>query len=235
MDKVAAVHVGTLPVYTFVALAHAPDVSTDGRRFAVDIKAKVMRMDVKDLPTFSFLGQQQEDKSSNAEASGSKQSAAPGSSALGGDATAKNAPAPASTWKCDLCGLQSKGTDKCDICDAPKPKNAMATTSGSTSGFTGWGSTAKPPPATPSDGAWKCDLCGLMSKAGSLKCDVCEAPKPGAVPAATTASTGFTGWGAGVTIKKPKVAEQEGAWTCGTCGCVSSPGSVKCDVCETPK
>lgn len=49
--------------------------------------------------------------------------------------------------------------------------------------------------------------------------------------AAVPPTTGFTGWGTGMT---PKTTTSD-TWQCSTCMCQSKATSTKCDVCETPK
>ncbi|GMK56349.1 hypothetical protein CspeluHIS016_0301890 [Cutaneotrichosporon spelunceum] len=156
---------------------------------------------------------------------------------------------PAGAWTCDVCMLQNTAadTDKCGVCEAPKPgakpKAAMPTPVApppAAASF-GFGSGFKPP-AKPA-GAWMCDVCMLQNTAADTeKCSVCEAPKPGAKAAAAAAaplvavptapSGGFNFAGAG--FKPP--AKAAGDWDCGVCS-LKNPASAidKCTICEAPR
>lgn len=103
------------------------------------------------------------------------------------------------------------------------------------SGFTGWGS-APGASAVKANDTWTCKECFLQSKATSIECDICEAPRPGHAPAVKPAAAtgGFTGWGASFT-PSAGTAAAGGDWTCSLCGCKSKATSTQCDVCETPK
>ena len=134
----------------------------------------------------------------------------------------------------------------------PLPETAVATASSSSqpaatntpsTGFTGWGATAKP---SNSSATWTCNSCLLQSKASSTECDVCEAPRP--VPASTKtpppvqapppvvpAASGFTGWGANFGAAPAAKSGSDQDWTCSLCGCKSKATSQQCDVCETKR
>ncbi|BEI81023.1 hypothetical protein CcaverHIS002_0201830 [Cutaneotrichosporon cavernicola] len=152
--------------------------------------------------------------------------------------------APAGTWTCDMCMLQNTAadTEKCGVCEAPKPGAKPKATapaampSAPSGGFGGFG--FKPP--AKAAGAWTCDVCMLQNTAADAeKCSVCEAPKPGAkaaapapsaLPSAPSGSFNFAGAGF-----KPaeKVA---GEWDCDVCS-LKNPASAtdKCTICEAPK
>jgi hypothetical protein len=104
-------------------------------------------------------------------------------------------------WKCDTCDLQnpSTATEKCTICETPKPgaKPAPAAVPAAlpTPPATGFSFGAKP--AAPASGGfsfgakptpanqWKCSTCDLLNPSTATeKCTICETPKPGAKPAA---------------------------------------------------
>jgi hypothetical protein len=131
-------------------------------------------------------------------------------------------------------------TEKCSVCEAPKPGAKAAAPAAPSSlpaapsgGFNFAGSGFKPP--AKAAGEWDCDMCSLKNPASATeKCTICEAPKPGAKPAAAkpapmpTAPTGGFNFGA-----KPAPA---GEWTCDTC-MLKNPATAtdKCTVCEAPK
>ncbi|KAJ9119570.1 hypothetical protein QFC22_003279 [Naganishia vaughanmartiniae] len=55
---------------------------------------------------------------------------------------------------------------------------------------------------------------------------------PTATPADLPTSTGFTGWGSGMT---PQAGKSNDMWECSTCLCKSPSTSTKCDVCTEPR
>jgi hypothetical protein len=99
-----------------------------------------------------------------------------------------------------------------------------------TTGFTGWGA-GMTPQAGKSNDMWQCSTCMCKSASTSTKCDVCGEPKPSVKVVPSTASVGFTGWGAGI-LPPPTSTDK---WECSTCLCKSADTSTKCDVCETPR
>jgi len=158
-------------------------------------------------------------------------------------------PAAAGEWECTTCMLKnaSTATEKCMVCEAPKPgaapKAAAPPAALPTPPSGGFSFGAKPAStSTPSGfsfGAkpaatsqWTCDTCMLKNPdSAKEKCTVCEAPRPGAAapPAAMPAppSGGFS-FGA-----KPAVA---GEWECKTCMLKNpSTATEKCTVCEEPR
>jgi hypothetical protein len=80
-------------------------------------------------------------------------------------------------WTCSLCSCKSKASSqKCDVCEADRPKSVSATTAAPVTGFSGWGAGAMLPKAG-SVGEWTCGMCGCKSKASSKDCEVCESPR----------------------------------------------------------
>ncbi|WVR07672.1 hypothetical protein IAU60_004714 [Kwoniella sp. DSM 27419] len=145
-----------------------------------------------------------------------------------------SAPSASSEWTCNLCMLKNpaSATDKCTICEAPKPKptaSAAAPPSGSMFGFGA---------PKPGGNEWTCNTCMLKNPmTATEKCTICEAPKPQATTASAPASSGatfggFTGFGAGMGVKKA----EEGEWTCSTC-MLKNPASAKdkCTICESKR
>jgi hypothetical protein len=159
-------------------------------------------------------------------------------------------------WTCDTCMCTSDPGDKCTVCEADRPgSKAVTTTSSFTTTPLAFASptvksapqafdfaAAGMKPTGAGAGKWTCGTCMLTSDPGD-KCSICEADRPGSggggggaiptpvpVPAAKTAPAAFDWSAAG--MKTPAAAA--GAWTCGTCMCVSSPGST-CSVCGTDK
>ncbi|WWC91702.1 uncharacterized protein L201_006648 [Kwoniella dendrophila CBS 6074] len=141
---------------------------------------------------------------------------------------------PAKDWECGLCMLKNpaSATEKCTICEAPKPPTVPVSSSAPSFGFT--------PKATPaSTGAgkeWECSLCMLKNPASATeKCTICEAPKPAStsMPKPSTQNTfgGFTGFGSGF---QPQTSSNQ--WTCSVC-MLKNPDSAKdkCTVCEEPR
>ncbi|KAH7911057.1 hypothetical protein BJ138DRAFT_1007405 [Hygrophoropsis aurantiaca] len=115
----------------------------------------------------------------------------------------------------------------------------------STNGFNWTAAGAKPPTAV--GGNWMCDTCMLTNPDDAKeKCTICEAPRPGATPAASKSPAAAPSsvnppsapiqafdWGA-AGIKPPKSAS--GSWTCSTC-MLSNPATAteKCTICDTPR
>ncbi|CAK9782982.1 hypothetical protein CC85DRAFT_329080 [Cutaneotrichosporon oleaginosum] len=152
------------------------------------------------------------------------------------------------TWKCDVCMLKNTAanTEKCGVCEAPKPGAKAATASATPTAMPsapsgGFGGFTFKPPAKP-EGVWTCDVCMLQNTAAdTVKCSVCEAPKPGSKPAASTPAAsappaapfvGFDFGGAG--LKPP--AKSAGEWDCDVCS-LKNPATAteKCTICEAPK
>ena len=213
MDRIASIHPATLPLFTFVALAHAPDLSKALR----GVGSVIMNETDETLQKFSFLGELEEEK---------RDVDTPTTNGFKGhDSISKSlsTKAPPAGWKCDLCGLVSSvGSVKCDICEAPKPGQSKPTTSSgppaplldSLAGvqpllhqclllhrplrlpvsLVGVQLQRRKPPG------WKCGTCGLVSSPSSVKCDICEAPKPTSLTnnGTTTSALSFAGWGSGL-------------------------------------
>lgn len=196
---------------------------------------------------------------------------------------------PAGEWTCSLCMLQNpaSATEKCSICEAPKPGaapavatkpismpappsvpaaggftfggkpvTAPATTTPAPGGFTGFGKPAAPKPAAAGGADWDCGLCMLKNPASATeKCSICEAPRPGATPSASSKPAappappsvpagGFSFGGSSSSSSaapkssfmfgKPPAAA--GEWECDTC-MLKNPATAteKCTVCEAPK
>jgi len=80
------------------------------------------------------------------------------------------------------------------------------------------------------DKAWDCDLCMLKNPATAKeKCQICEAPRPGAkasAPAAPAAPAAPT----------PAPADLNSDWSCSLC-MLNNPGTAKekCQICEAPR
>lgn len=167
-------------------------------------------------------------------------------------APSKSAAADAS-WTCDLCMLKNpaSATEKCTICEAPKPGAKAAAPSGPpappsvpSGAFSFGAKPAAPAPKLIADGEWTCDTCMLKNPgSASEKCTICEAPKPGAKAAAPSGppappsvpSGGFSFGAKPPSTSAPKLIT-DGDWTCDTC-MLKNPGSAKekCTICEAPK
>lgn len=95
-------------------------------------------------------------------------------------------------WTCDLCMLKnpSSATEKCTVCEAPKPgAKPAAPPSLPSVPSGGFSFGAKPSTSSaPSTGEqWTCDVCMLKNPSTAVEqCTICEAPKPGAPPAASS-------------------------------------------------
>ncbi|WRT70210.1 uncharacterized protein IL334_007205 [Kwoniella shivajii] len=146
--------------------------------------------------------------------------------------------APSTEWTCDLCMLKNPATatEKCEICETPKPdKSASAATATPSISF---GLTSNPNTASAS-GDWTCPLCMLQNPASATeKCTVCATLKPG--PITSTSGSGFggfSGFGQGQNpAEAQKKSGEDGEWTCSLC-MLNDPGSAKekCTVCKTSR
>ncbi|XP_068948570.1 nuclear pore complex protein Nup153 [Petaurus breviceps papuanus] len=161
------------------------------------------------------------------------------------------------TWQCDTCLVQNKGTDnKCVACQAAKvpPKDTakqtgMMTLSNSvrstlpTAGTFGFGDKFKP-----AVGTWDCDTCLVQNKAEATKCVACETPKPGTgvkqtltlpvasenavtvTPSSSSYTTATDTLGFGDKFKKPK-----DSWECLVCCVLNKGEDSKCVACMSEK
>jgi hypothetical protein len=135
-------------------------------------------------------------------------------------------------WTCGTCMLSNPpaATDKCTVCDAPRPGAASA------GGFN-WAAAGMKAPVKPAGESWTCGMCMLSNPATAMeKCIVCDAPRPGSASTSqkTASSVGGFNWAA-AGMKAP--SESAGSsWTCGTC-MLSNPATAtdKCSVCDTPR
>ena len=133
-------------------------------------------------------------------------------------------------WTCGTCMLANPATatDKCTVCDAPRP--GAASTSAAPPAFN-WSAAGMKKPSSGGD-QWTCGTCMLANPATATeKCTVCDAPRPGAASAAP-ASKEFNWSAAG--MKKPSSGGDQ--WTCGTC-MLANPATAtdKCTVCDAPR
>ncbi|OCF44644.1 hypothetical protein I317_01531 [Kwoniella heveanensis CBS 569] len=151
-----------------------------------------------------------------------------------------NAKASGAEWTCSLCMLKNpaSATEKCTVCENPKPAAAPAPAKVPPFTFGASASPSSSSGASASSGSpWTCSLCMLQNPASATeKCTICEAPKPKAASSTSTvpsaASTPFNGFGAGF---GPKKAEG-GQWTCSTC-MLQNPDSAKekCTICDAKR
>ncbi|KAI0343216.1 hypothetical protein BDW22DRAFT_1419894 [Trametopsis cervina] len=120
------------------------------------------------------------------------------------------------------------------------PGSSSTSSSKPTTGGFDWAAAGLKVPTKPAD-TWDCADCGLSNPSTALtKCQVCEAPKPGAskvssaqasAPIPPAAPVGGFNWAA-AGMKPPSAAA---GWKCSTC-MLDNPDSVnKCTVCETPR
>lgn len=80
-------------------------------------------------------------------------------------------------WKCSTCDLQNpaSATEKCTICEAPRPAVGAAATP-AVKGFDWAAAGMKPVNAK---AGWKCGTCDLQNPASATeKCAICESPRP---------------------------------------------------------
>lgn len=148
-----------------------------------------------------------------------------------GAAGAKKPSESGDQWTCDTCMLKNPATatEKCTICDAPRPGGAPKAAPKAFD-WSAAGMKAQPAAAT---GSWTCAQCMLQNpETAKEKCTICDAPRPGA-KAAAPAAKGFDWAAAGV---KAQSASPAGNWTCGTC-MLQNPDSAKekCTICDAPR
>ncbi|GJE91022.1 zf-RanBP domain-containing protein [Phanerochaete sordida] len=148
-----------------------------------------------------------------------------------GVAGAKKPAAAGDEWTCSMCMLKnpSAATEKCTICDAPRP-GAAPKAAPKSFDFAAAGMKAQP---ASSSSVWTCSTCMLQNPdSAKEKCTVCDAPRPGA-QATVPAAKGFD-WAAAGTKAPP--TSSAGTWSCGTC-MLSNPDSAteKCTVCDAPR
>lgn len=246
-DSALSVDKHALPFFTFT-------LSPLGSQPSDSAKAAAMRVPIDKLEKFTFAVQNSALPASYFSPPTAESSTVPPAPSVPSSSTftIPKKDAPSGQWTCGLCQLQNpaSATEKCTICEAPKPgakaaapapAPTMPPAAPATGGFNFAGSGFKPPASA--SGAWTCDTCMLQNTASDTeKCSVCEAPKPGAapkaaappavpsLPAAPTGGFNFAGAG----IKPP--AKSSGEWDCDTC-MLKNPASAteKCTVCEAPR
>ncbi|KAH8093783.1 hypothetical protein BXZ70DRAFT_897202 [Cristinia sonorae] len=79
----------------------------------------------------------------------------------------------ADQWQCSTCMLQNPASaaEKCNICDAPKPRPAPAAAKG---GFN-WAAAGLAKPKAANGANWTCGTCGLSNPASAVeKCTICD-------------------------------------------------------------
>ncbi|KAF9453580.1 hypothetical protein P691DRAFT_22528 [Macrolepiota fuliginosa MF-IS2] len=145
----------------------------------------------------------------------------------------KTPAAGASTeWTCGTCMLNNpaSATEKCTICDAPKagvepPKPAPSFN---------WGAAGMKPVTGPSNDGWTCSQCSLQNPVGAtVKCTICDAPKPGAATEPLQPAPSFNWGAAGM---KPMTGPADGEWSCSQCSLKNpSTATEKCMICDAPK
>lgn len=247
----------------------APKINGISRRSP---KEMAMKMEVKALPTFAFqvtatiIDPKHSDASAAAKAKPisalpafdlfkpvASTSTSPASSSSSGPSppvimTAAAAQKSTDAWECSLCMLKNPAsvTDKCTVCEAPRPgvsSPAPAAASSANSGPTPLTTAAA---ALKSADTWTCSLCMLKNPASATdKCTVCEAPRSGQEAAAspkpsktTTNTFGTSSSGSAATVFTTAAAAQKSqdSWTCSLC-MLKNPASAtdKCTVCENPR
>ncbi|XP_044783484.2 nuclear pore complex protein Nup153 isoform X7 [Bubalus bubalis] len=162
-----------------------------------------------------------------------------------------------SSWQCDTCLLQNKGTDnKCVACQATKllPKDsAKQTATGtpsksgkvtlSTPGTAGFGDKFKP-----AVGTWDCDTCLVQNKPEAIKCVACETPKPGTgvkrvltLPVASESAVTVAASSSSCTVTTgalgfaDKFKRPVGSWECPVCCVSNNAEDNKCVSCMSEK
>ncbi|KIL00760.1 hypothetical protein PAXRUDRAFT_129113 [Paxillus rubicundulus Ve08.2h10] len=153
-DEVLAMDVDELPKYTF---SSATTTTSPAGPSSLATRNIVLSMPASSLPAYEF-----------------KPVAVPVRVMNGFNWTAAGLKAPTAAgqkWRCKLCDLENPATatDKCTICDAPRPAP-----------------TASAAPAS----AWRCKLCELENPASSTdKCTICDAPRPASAASTAPASS----------------------------------------------
>lgn len=95
------------------------------------------------------------------------------------------------SWNCPicLCSNPSTATEKCSVCESPRPSLSKSASSIITNGISSdlptipplpaafnWEAAGLAPKAIPS-GVWTCGLCGLSNGEAESKCTVCDTPR----------------------------------------------------------
>ena len=167
---VLAKSVGELPTFTLTVIATRLDVSQLAKHKARSLpQAKLPTYDLKALSSPGAGPSSSANKAPAAAASASKgfNWAAAG--------MAKPTPKPEGSWACSICMCtnDAKATEKCAVCEAPRPGAPKAPTTGFN-----WGAAGMAKPKA-KEGAWTCSLCMCSNGAEvTEKCKVCEAPRP---------------------------------------------------------
>ncbi|EPS94541.1 hypothetical protein FOMPIDRAFT_1026147 [Fomitopsis schrenkii] len=162
---VLAKSVRELPTFTLTIIATHLDVS----QLAKD---KARTLPQAKLPTYDL-------KALSSPGAGPSKAPAASSSSKGfnWDAAgmAKPTPTPAGSWTCStcMCANDAKATEKCAVCEAPRPGAPKAPAAAFNWGAAG---IAKP---KAKEGSWTCSTCMCSNGAEvTEKCTVCEAPRP---------------------------------------------------------
>ncbi|XP_027731142.1 nuclear pore complex protein Nup153 isoform X2 [Vombatus ursinus] len=161
------------------------------------------------------------------------------------------------TWQCDTCLVQNKGTDnKCVACQAAKvPPKDTAKQTGTmtlsnsvrstlpTAGTFGFGDKFKP-----AVGTWDCDTCLVQNKPEATKCVACETPKPGTgvkqtltLPVASEHAVAVTPSSSSYTIATDtlgfgdKFKKSKDSWECLVCCVLNKGEDSKCVACMSEK
>ncbi|KAF8661285.1 hypothetical protein AX16_001384 [Volvariella volvacea WC 439] len=227
----------SLPVFKLAPPAPMLSASTEHTK----VKDEVMALAKASLPSFKFTlgnkangvattsaGSNESSKSNaplvtttdfNWDAAGMKQSSAP----AGGN------------WTCSTCMLSNPptATEKCTICDAPKPGSSLPSSSSKSGGFD-YAAAGMKTPSAPAEGNWTCSTCMLSNPPSATeKCTICDASKPKSSSSSSSTGGGFNWLAAG--MKAPS-APADGKWTCSTC-MLSNPATAKdkCTICDTPR
>ncbi|CAN8002106.1 unnamed protein product [Ixodes hexagonus] len=144
--------------------------------------------------------------------------------------TASGAAAPVGSSK----EVPRESGDKADGAEVSKPSAAplgmFATDMVSVRpNISRWSFEAKFKPAA---GSWSCSVCMINNAGSATKCAACETPKPGATPAAASATGSAQGApkGFGDLFKPPATS-----WECDTCMVHNEAKASRCCACETPR
>ncbi|KAJ7850052.1 hypothetical protein B0H14DRAFT_2764581 [Mycena olivaceomarginata] len=197
-----------LPSYVFSVLTNTPSTS-DAHTKARDA---ARRLDKSTLPVFDF------EAPASASVKGKEKEKAPVQGfnwAAAGAAPPKPAASAAGAWTCGTCMLSNgpEVTEKCAVCEAPRPDAPKAAPA--VKGFD-WGAAGAKPKAAGAAGAWTCGTCMLSNG-----------------PEVTEKSPAVKGFDWGAAGAKPKAAGATGAWTCGTCMLSNGPEVKDNAVCAT--
>ncbi|KAG5639084.1 hypothetical protein H0H81_007028 [Sphagnurus paluster] len=157
----------SLPTYAFPTAMAGPS----GTSQHAEAKSKAKSLDKSALPSFDFSKQALKSASSTAHSS---VSAAPMKTFDWAAAGMKPVGEAGGTWTCSTCMLSNPATvtDKCTVCEAPKPEKVDPPVKSFD-----W-TAAGIKPTGDGGSTWTCSTCMLSNPATATdKCTVCESPR----------------------------------------------------------